>query len=83
MYAILKQVGSDKEIKISQLQNAANGVGKIFLLDTLSLLQILYKLEARGFIKVVRTAGLDVIQVLTDYTPEDCVKQYYEELNEN
>ena len=83
MYAILKQIGADKEIKISQLQNATNSVGKIFLLDTLSLLQILYKLEARGCIKVVRTAGLDVIQILADFTPEECVKQYYEELNEN
>ena len=82
LYAILKQIGSDKEIKISLLQNSINSVGKVFLLDTLLLLQILYKLEARGYIKVVRTAGLDVIQILTNFSPEDCVKQYYEELNE-
>lgn len=81
MYAILKQIGSNKEVKISLLQNAVNSVGKVFLLDTLSLLQILYRLESRGYIKVIRTAGLDVIQVLKNVTPEDCVKQYYEELN--
>mgnify|MGYP004460016373 FL=1 len=83
MYAILKQVGTDKEVKISQLQNSTYSVGKVFLLDTLSLLQILYRLEARGYVKVVRTAGLDVIQILTDIAPEECVTLYYEELNEN
>ena len=83
MYAILKQVGIDKEVKISQLQNSTYSVGKVFLLDTLSLLQILYRLEARGYVKVVRTAGLDVIQILTDIAPEECVTLYYEELNEN
>lgn len=83
LYVILKQVGDQKEIKISVLQNSTNSIGKIFLLDTLSLLHILYNLESAGYIKVVRTAGLDVIRILTDYTPEECVQKYYSELNGN
>ena len=83
LYAILKQIGEQKEVKISVLQNSTNSIGKIFLLDTLSLLHILYQLEGAGYIKVVRTAGLDVIRILTDLTPEECVKQYYSELNGN
>ena len=83
LYAILKQIDNQKEIKISNLQNAENSIGKIFLLDTLSLLNILYKLEKMDYIKVVRTAGLDVIRVLTDITPEECVEMYYNELNGN
>lgn len=83
LYAILKQIGEQKEVKISLLQNSANSIGKIFLLDTLSLLHILYQLESAGYIKVVRTAGLDVIRISTDLTPEECVKQYYSELNGN
>ena len=79
LYAILKQIGEQKEVKISVLQNSTNSIGKIFLLDTLSLLHILYQLEGAGYIKVVRTAGLDVIRILTDLTPEECVKQYYSE----
>ena len=83
LYAILNQIGEQKEVKISLLQNSNNSIGKIFLLDTLSLLHILYQLERAGYIKVVRTAGLDVIRVSTDLTPEECVKQYYSELNGN
>lgn len=83
LFAILKQVGEQREVKISLLQNSTNSIGKIFLLDTLSLLHILYRLESSGYIKVVRTAGLDVIRILTDLTPEECVKEYYSELNGN
>ncbi len=83
LYAILNQIGEQKEVKISLLQNSNNSIGKIFLLDTLSLLHILYQLERAGYIKVVRTAGLDVIRISTDLTPEECVKQYYSELNGN
>ena len=83
LYEILKQIGEQKEVKISLLQNSTNSIGKIFLLDTLSLLHILYQLESAGYIKVVRTAGLDVIRISTDLTPEECVKQYYSELNGN
>lgn len=81
LYAILKQVGNQKEVKISALQNSINSIGKIFLLDTLTLLHVLYNLENAGYIKVVRTAGLDVIRVLTDFTPEECAQEYYSELN--
>ena len=83
LFAILKQVGEQREVKISLLQNSTNSIGKIFLLDTLSLLHILYRLESSGYIKVVRTAGLDVIRILTDLSPEECVKEYYSELNGN
>ena len=41
------------------------------------------RLESAGYIKVVRTAGLDVIRILTDLTPEECVIEYYSELNGN
>ena len=83
LYAILKQTGEQKEIKISTLQSAENSIGRIFLLDTLSLLNILYKLESMGFIKVVRTAGLDVIRIQKEITPEECAELYYNELNGN
>jgi hypothetical protein len=83
LFVILKQIGDQKEVKISILQNSTNSIGKIFLLDTLGLLHILYQLESAGYIKVVRTAGLDVIRILTDLTPEECVKEYYSELNGN
>jgi hypothetical protein len=35
-----------------------------------------------GYIKVVRTAGLDVIEIKTDWNFFDCVREYYRKINE-
>ena len=70
-----------KEIRISTLQNEKNQIGKLFNLDSISLINMLYKLEKAGYIKVIRTAGLDIIQITTDMSFYDCVKAYYKELN--
>lgn len=71
-----------KEIRISTLQNEKKQIGKLFNLDSISLINVLYKLEKTGYIKVIRTAGLDVIQITTDMSFYDCVKTYYKELNQ-
>lgn len=79
---ILKKYGDMKEIRISSLQNDICSIGKVFCLDTLSLHNILYKLDSLGYIKVVRTAGLDVIRIKTNMTFIECVELYYHELND-
>lgn len=70
------------EIKISTLQNEKCQIGKMLNLDSITLLNMLYKLDKAGYIKVIHTAGLDVIQVITDMKFEDCVRAYYNELNQ-
>lgn len=79
---ILNKYGNEKEIKISALQNDDCSIGKIFCLDTISLHNILYKLDSLGYLKVVRTAGLDIIRLTTDMTYIECVELYYMELND-
>ncbi len=71
-----------KEIKISSIQKDVNSLGKVCVLDTIALSNILNRLETFGYIKVVRTAGLDVIQIITDMDFCECVKKYYMQLNE-
>lgn len=83
MAILIKSADGDKEIKISTIQNDKNNLGKVFNLDIISLLNLLYRLESEEYIKVVRTAGLDVIRILTSMSYLDCVKKYYIELNEN
>ena len=78
---ILKNSESQKEIKISSILKNENSLGKIFNLDIIRLMNTLYRLEAKGYIKVIRTAGLDVIQVITDMDYLDCIRHYYEKLN--
>ena len=64
---IIDQACGAKEIKISSLQNDKLNIGKIFNLDIISLTSILYELELLGYIKVVRTAGLDIIKINGDF----------------
>ena len=78
---ILKNSEGQKEIKISSILKNENSLGKIFNLDIIRLMNTLYRLETRGYIKVIRTAGLDVIQIITDMDYLDCIRHYYNNLN--
>ena len=78
---ILDQAGGAKVIKISAIQKDPCGAGKVFNLDIITITNLLYKIELMGLIKVIRTAGLDVINIVTDMTFEDCVREYYKAIN--
>ena len=47
----------------------------------INLIQVLYKLERAGYIKVIRTAGLDVIRLEKDIDYITAIKEYYNLLN--
>lgn len=76
------------EIKISSILNDSCNVGKIFNLDIITLISILNRIELMGYIKINRTAGLDVIK-LSDTIHGDsndekflwCVNEYYRVIN--
>ena len=78
---IIDQASNKKEIKISDIQNGVCNVGKVFNLDIITLTALLYELELLGYLKVVRTAGLDVVKLLTDNSFIDCVGEYYRQIN--
>ena len=78
---ILDQADGKEEIKISSIQNDPCNVGKIFNLDIITLTALLYKIELMGYIKVIRTAGLDVIRITKDTSFIECIKDYYEAIN--
>ena len=78
---ILDQAKGVHSVRISTLQNDAYNVGKIFNLDVITLTNLLYKLELMKYIKVVRTAGLDMIEIKTDMMFLECVHEYYKIIN--
>lgn len=78
---IIDQACGAKEIKISSLQNDKLNIGKVFNMDIISLTSLLYELELLGFIKVVRTAGLDIIKINGDFSFISSVEEYYKMLN--
>lgn len=72
----------ENEIKISKIETDECNVGKVFNLDTFSIASYLDKLQNMGLIKVNRTAGLDLINITTNWSFIDCVEEYYRSIND-
>lgn len=71
-----------KEIPLNELLNAPCNIGKVFNLDSIVMLDILYRIERLGGLKINRTAGLDVILLQNEYSFDQCVAHYYSSINE-
>lgn len=80
--AIIDQSSGDRELRISSILGDICSPGKIFNLDAITLLNLLYQLELMGYIKVIRTAGLDVVRLENHIDFIDCVQIYYHVLNQ-
>ena len=77
-----EKCNGEKEIKISKIETDECNVGKVFNLDTFSIASYLDKLQNMGLIKVNRTAGLDLINITTNWSFIDCVEEYYRSIND-
>lgn len=66
------------EIGLNELLTKERNIGRIFNLDSISMLDVLHAAESTGELKIIRTAGLDVINLANHYSFEECVKRYYE-----
>ena len=77
---ILEAHVGQSEIEISKILNDKKSLGRAFNLDMISLLDILRRIELLGEIKIIRTAGLDVIKILTGKSALECINQYYQDL---
>lgn len=65
----------------NELLTAQCNIGRIFNLDAIAMLDVLHEVELRGLLKIIRTAGLDVIELLEDLDFQDCVEHYYMEMD--
>lgn len=83
LYAIVGQVEQreelGKEILIEDLLSGRFSPGKLFNLDSVALLDMLYELENDGYLRLNRTAGSDVVRIEDpNMSRIDCLKKYYE-----
>ena len=70
------------EIKLNDLLTSGKNIGRTFNLDTITMLEILREAEKTGEVKIIRTAGLDVIRLVhPELTFLDYAKKFYESLN--
>lgn len=74
----------DKELSINKLLNGNGltcGIGNLFSIDLIQFLGILYELENMGYLRVIRTSGLDVIKISTKISFLDCINEYFITIN--
>lgn len=69
-----------QEIGLNELLTSPCNIGKIFNLDSIAMLDVLHLAESTGELKIVRTAGLDVINLANMYSFEECVENYYQDI---
>lgn len=85
-YVILAVIADNadgrKEISLNELLTAPCNIGKVFNLDSITMLDALYQIERLGLIKINRTAGLDVITIQDDLSFLDCVDRFYTSIND-
>ena len=79
---IVNNAGERKEISLNELLSAPCNIGRVFNLDSIAMLDVLYRIEKLGKIKINRTAGLDVINIQDELTYLECVDQYYAAIDE-
>ena len=77
---IYEQAHGNTEISLSNLLSAPCNIGRVFSLDSITMIEILHHAERTGLLRIVRTAGLDYIKLNEDYSFIDCVRKYYEEI---
>jgi len=79
---ISDQANGRDEIGLNELLKSPCNIGRVFNLDAVTLLDILHEVEKTGSIKIIRTAGLDVIHLKEQLSFDDCVNNYYQSINE-
>ena len=81
-YAIIYDMFSGKrQIKISEICNEKCSFGKVFNMSRTSVILVLDKIAKLGYIKLNRTAGLDVINIIHPMTFLEALEMYYKSLN--
>ncbi|MBR2520117.1 MAG: DUF4007 family protein [Selenomonadaceae bacterium] len=71
-----------RELSLNELLHAPRNIGRVFNLDSVAMLECLYEIEKLGLVKINRTAGLDVVNILQDATFSDCVRRFYESMED-
>lgn len=79
---IQEQADGRKEIGLNELLTSPCNIGKVFNLDAITMLDVLHDIENIGELKIIRTAGLDVIHLNKQRTFMECIDNYYKSISE-
>lgn len=79
---IVAEANGRDEIGLNELLTEPCNIGKVFNLDAITMLDTLHEIEKIDMIKIIRTAGLDVIRLNKQLSFDDCVQNYYITIDE-
>lgn len=74
---ICNRLNDKKEISIEELSEGLNGLAKIYNLTSVMINEILDRLDAEGYIRVNRTAGMDMIYPINITNQNEIIRNYY------
>ena len=77
---VYDQAEGNTEISLSALLSSPCNIGRVFNLDSITMIEALHHAERTGLLRIVRTAGLDYIKLGAGYDFITCVEKYYEEI---
>lgn len=77
LYELAYLLAEKESIAIDDAINGINGLARIYQISTVMANEILDKLDTLEYIRVNRTAGLDVIYKMKDFSAVSVVEEYY------
>ena len=77
---IYDQAEYNTEIGLSTLLSSPFNIGKVFNLDSITMIELLHRTERTDLSRIVRTAGLDYIKLESGYDFITCIQKYYDEI---
>lgn len=77
LYELSCMFKEEKSLSIEKVVTGKNGLGALYHMTMVTANQYLDSLEALGFIRVDRTAGLDMVYPVTIKEPTDIIRGYY------
>lgn len=81
LYLIAERLSAEGVMSIDSIVSGDNMPGKIYNLNRVSVNEYLDQLQNKGYIRINRTAGLDVVYPAETPTPYDTLQEHYERSN--
>ncbi len=78
LYEIALRLSKQETLSIDELINGKYGMNKIYNISGVAVNDYLDKLDAGNYIRVDRTAGLDMIYPIEQLDSNEILKKYYE-----
>ncbi len=79
---IMDQSKGANEVGLNDLLTAPENIGRVFNLDTITMIDVLRNAERTDAVKIIRTAGLDILRLEKKFTFDECVDNYYNDIKD-